>query len=360
MDENVNTGSNSTGSTLTAAIPFVGNLLSGILGNFAQSSANAQRYDMMREQNQFALDMWNRYNAYNTPANQMSRYMEAGINPFMAMSQISGGNASSSVVPQPAPSVEPVNSLSNSFAQMSPQISQYLTSMAMLGKIGQETDNLRLRNQFDAASLATRLNKLKFDTDSSEFKSNIDKYTSNLLRDTFSNQKTLSDISVSQAEQNLSLTQLQVSKQSLENQVLSFYKDKIQPRELDKIVQDIANMKASEKLSRQQISTEFAKRVLMYSQSGTEVERQKNLNANTMLTNTQQLKEFRTIDAAVDLIETQISLNKIGAKSSDYEYRRRSFVPAPLGGMMDAGEQYSRMWSNALSPVRSIIPFGIH
>lgn len=49
------------------------------------------------KQNEYNLRMWNMQNEYNTPANQMKRYREAGLNPNLiyGSGQASAGNASS-------------------------------------------------------------------------------------------------------------------------------------------------------------------------------------------------------------------------------------------------------------------------
>lgn len=48
---------------------------------------------MMDKQNDFSLDMWNRTNEYNTPANQLARLEDAGLNPLF-YSLDGTGNAS--------------------------------------------------------------------------------------------------------------------------------------------------------------------------------------------------------------------------------------------------------------------------
>lgn len=52
---------------------------------------------MADKQNQWNIDQWNRENEYNSPVNQMSRMVAAGINPYNAASsgQIGSGTASS-------------------------------------------------------------------------------------------------------------------------------------------------------------------------------------------------------------------------------------------------------------------------
>lgn len=50
---------------------------------------------MMQKQMDYNTMMWEKNNAYNTPQQQMQRYRDAGINPYMAMGNIQAGNAQS-------------------------------------------------------------------------------------------------------------------------------------------------------------------------------------------------------------------------------------------------------------------------
>lgn len=54
---------------------------------------NRSRKREARRQRQWAEDMWNRQNAYNTPANQMQRLKDAGLNPALMYGQGNVGNA---------------------------------------------------------------------------------------------------------------------------------------------------------------------------------------------------------------------------------------------------------------------------
>lgn len=63
----------------------------GIIGNalnFAYQTSLAQ------QQNAYNLNMWKLQNEYNSPANQMRRYEEAGLNPALMYGQVTPGNAS--------------------------------------------------------------------------------------------------------------------------------------------------------------------------------------------------------------------------------------------------------------------------
>lgn len=58
------------------------------------AATNANNLRLAREQNEWNLAQWNRENNYNLPVNQVGRYRQAGINPYMAMNQITNGNSS--------------------------------------------------------------------------------------------------------------------------------------------------------------------------------------------------------------------------------------------------------------------------
>ena len=83
----------------------IGTALSGLfggIGSIFQSQANIKAVKMQNEanrqlaeyQNQWNLDMWNMQNEYNSPAAQMERFREAGLNPMIMSQSIDGGNAS--------------------------------------------------------------------------------------------------------------------------------------------------------------------------------------------------------------------------------------------------------------------------
>ena len=64
------------------------------IGNFF---GNRSRKREARRQRQFDLSMWNSQNAYNTPAMQMKRLKDAGLNPALMYGQGTTGNATSAV-----------------------------------------------------------------------------------------------------------------------------------------------------------------------------------------------------------------------------------------------------------------------
>ena len=64
------------------------NFVKGVWNDFTGKTA-------LDKQNEYNRQMWEMQNEYNTPANQMKRYLEAGLNPNLIYSQGNPGNASS-------------------------------------------------------------------------------------------------------------------------------------------------------------------------------------------------------------------------------------------------------------------------
>lgn len=69
--------------------------------------ANEHNEAMLNKQIQQEWDMWNAENEYNSPAAQMQRYADAGVNPYMAVGNVSSGNASSMSSPSAQPAAVP-------------------------------------------------------------------------------------------------------------------------------------------------------------------------------------------------------------------------------------------------------------
>lgn len=88
--------------------------------------ANRMNYRIFQEQNQYNLEQWKRNNEYNTPLAQRMRYEQAGINPSLALGNITPGVAQASTsaganamqAPNLTNPVEPaVNAFNSSMAQ---------------------------------------------------------------------------------------------------------------------------------------------------------------------------------------------------------------------------------------------------
>lgn len=98
------------GGLISGGINLIGGALNSLFGRkTSKDNAKAQyKYNKLLQDQAFAhnVDMWNRQNEYNTPANQMARLKSAGLNPNLMYGQGNVGNAGSP--PQyDAPSVTP-------------------------------------------------------------------------------------------------------------------------------------------------------------------------------------------------------------------------------------------------------------
>lgn len=111
-------------------------ILNGIFGQNAQNKANETNLQIARETNQANrqlaeyewnknLEMWKMQNEYNSPASQMQRYKDAGLNPNLIYGQGSSGNATS-LPKYSAPTMQPVT--------VHPAVFQLNNALDVLGK----------------------------------------------------------------------------------------------------------------------------------------------------------------------------------------------------------------------------------
>ena len=80
----------------------IGTALSPVTDIIGTASHNHENEKLQQQQYNNELDMWNKQNAYNTPAAQMQRYRDAGLNPNLIYSQGNPGNASPPPTAAPA------------------------------------------------------------------------------------------------------------------------------------------------------------------------------------------------------------------------------------------------------------------
>lgn len=91
-------------------------LLGGLAQNIGQKRAdkrlNEQNIELEKMRQKHNIDFWNMQNAYNTPAQQMARFREAGLNPHLIYGQGTPGNAQS-IAPAATPKIQRGNYLQN-------------------------------------------------------------------------------------------------------------------------------------------------------------------------------------------------------------------------------------------------------
>lgn len=81
------------GTIIGSGIGLLGDVIGGLFSSSGQKSANKTNIQLAREQRDWNEEMWNKQNAYNSPAAQIARMRAAGLNPALMYSQGNVGNA---------------------------------------------------------------------------------------------------------------------------------------------------------------------------------------------------------------------------------------------------------------------------
>lgn len=125
-----------------------GSIIGGISGSSAQKKANETNLQIARETNEanaalakqqqeWNIDLWNMQNNYNTPAAQMQRYKDAGLNPNLIYGSGSGSSGNATAVSTVAPArmertaVQPVNYFQGVAQGLSQGMSAFLQSQQL-------------------------------------------------------------------------------------------------------------------------------------------------------------------------------------------------------------------------------------
>lgn len=172
------------------AANFFGSLFGGHSAAKAQRSANSTNLQIARETNQQNWNMmsyqnlWNEAQnekllAYNTPLEQMKRYDQAGINPYLAASQILPGNQQSQLTSAQAPAmqaaqVQPVTGMADAIQNSISNAAETMLKIAQARDINMDAE---LKRHAFSSDLEGRMwrnkseeytyksNRLRFDTD---------------------------------------------------------------------------------------------------------------------------------------------------------------------------------------------------
>lgn len=115
-----------------------GSLIGGITNAFGQSSANETNIQLARENREWQEMMWNKQNEYNSPAAQIQRMKEAGLNPALMYSQGNVGNAGSpgSI---PTPQVQPITGFGNGISGAADSIGDAMIKLEQVKQMRAQT-----------------------------------------------------------------------------------------------------------------------------------------------------------------------------------------------------------------------------
>ena len=208
------------GNLIASGISAVGSIVGGLLGGKANQNAqqgandinlqiaretNQQQYQMFGEQNAFNERMYNQMLTYNTPAEQMRRYSDAGINPYIAAGNVQTGNAQSSLQSAQAPQLHAAqmqaatgmgDALQNAASQAAGVISQYAQNELALSQARKNDAEAGWVDRLNGA----QFNKLSAETNNLNQQGSLLGLDFKLKSDTLGNYIRLSDLSVANAE----------------------------------------------------------------------------------------------------------------------------------------------------------------
>lgn len=209
----------------------------------AVQETNAQNYKIWQEQKDYDYTKWKEQLAYNTPTAQRERLEAAGINPQLVMNNISTGEASSSAGGQNPPHMEAPQvdaaAMGNAVASDKNNIVQSLGMMSSILKQAQEAKEIQIRNSW--ANIKNTLDVAGTTKDNSLKEQAIraaklqNEFTDRTMEDNIQMRSSMATYVWRQSLNEAAKGSLM----ELQKDVQTFYRDKVQPAELQKVNADI-------------------------------------------------------------------------------------------------------------------------
>lgn len=359
------------GAVIQAGSGVLGSVLGGIFGNNSQQSANeanirinrennAFNERMMREQDALNYEAWKRQNAYNTPSAQVQRLKEAGLNPYLMMSNgnqigsASSQNSTSMASASSSPNMQAFDSssgISNGVNAIGGAIANYIAAKKAEGEIANmNMQNGLLQQQIIAMSKDNEYKSLMNDEMLRGFKfDNYKKsaeYENQLWSNRYQQETFNSDVGIKRLqEQNLAnqnviqgLTALQMSlnNRQLQNEINAF--PKRLKAELNEAYARAFAAFASGKASLSQSALNFKLAV-------TETLKQRGIHYDNTV-------KLRSINSLVKTAKYTASQAKWNASMSEYDYNMRKFNN-PMDS--DASYYYNSFMNTLLNPIKGIL-----
>lgn len=216
------------------------------LGLISSAISNDFNRNMMKEQQDFAREMWNKTNEYNDPKNVFKRMREAGLNPY---GQFYGnGGLASATSPAGAPSAAPISRDSSLLGAASDKLFNLSSMESQIRLSNAQAENMEINNSTQAALNNAKLREIRANADSKEQEAEINRSIAK-NKDAMIN----SEIGVNESSTVRNMThsyflEQQVKAQELANQE-SYYRLKFLPKrvslEFALLASDIALKKIS-------------------------------------------------------------------------------------------------------------------
>lgn len=144
-----------------ALVGAIGSIAGGLLNNSLSSSAattafNRQK-ELMRMQQQYAVENWNREVSYNDPRAQMQRLKAAGLNPNLVYGSGSPGLNAPSTASPTAPSAPMQVTAPADFGSVISNAAQAASALANAKLADSKTIGQKIENDFNQKTLSDRI-----------------------------------------------------------------------------------------------------------------------------------------------------------------------------------------------------------
>ena len=179
-DKSANSGGVSSGEALIAGGAVAGSLIAGNAQKDAAQTAadsnlsavqqtNAMNMQNFREQRDYDYRKWKELLSYHDPSSQITRYKKAGINPYLALSNIDSGNVSSYAGGQTPPTLQApqldVASYADSMSAPLRGLVQGFQNGANYLQTMQQVHSASLDNAKKVATMVDEVNSIHYDSE---------------------------------------------------------------------------------------------------------------------------------------------------------------------------------------------------
>lgn len=263
---------------------------------------NQMNYQMWQEQKEYDYQKWKEEQAYNTPAEQRKRFEEAGINPYLAIAQMNGGNSAA-----PASSGNRPDAIAAEMQNPAEEVSQYSQNLQNIAGGFNNMSRTFQQNQLDAAQ--TRSVSVNADIESIERN-----YRAAQLEATINKLVKDGQLSEEQAK-NLRVNTF-INSESADSQIQQKRFEAANAEKQGKVLDSVAELNLTNKVQAQ-VQTEIMRTELRYLPRKLQVEIQKSLSeisvnaANALLLGEQRKLVKEQVKTQVQATLSAITDNKI-------------------------------------------------
>lgn len=224
---------------------------------------NQLNYQMWQEQKQYDYEKWKEELAYNSPSAQRKRFEEAGINPNLAIAQMSSGNAESAATSGNRP-----DAIAAQMQNPSEEVSQYANNLQNIAGGFNNLSRTFQQNQLDAAQ--TRSASVDADIQSIERN-----YRAAQLEATIN--KLVKDGQLSEEQAKNLRVDTFINSSSADSQIKQKHYEAENAKKQGKVLDSVAELNLTNKVQ-SQVQTQILRTELRYLPRKLQVEIQKNLS----------------------------------------------------------------------------------